>query len=34
MDDTSTIAEATHPPGIVVEIVGIEKGYCGQCEDN
>jgi hypothetical protein len=24
MDDTGTMAEATHPPGIVVKIVGIE----------
>ena len=29
MDDTGTMAEATHPPGIIVEIVGIEKGNCG-----
>jgi len=33
MDDTGTTAEATHPPGIIVEIVGIEKGDRGRsCE--
>ena len=31
MDDTGTTAEATHPPGIIVEIVGIEKGDRGRC---
>jgi hypothetical protein len=31
MDDTGTMAEATHPPGIIVEIVGIEKGNRGRC---
>ncbi len=35
MDDTSTMAEAIHPPGIVVEIVGIEKDDCGcSCEEH
>ena len=35
MDDTGTTAEATHPPGIIVEIVGIEKGNRGRlCEDH
>ncbi len=33
MDDTGTMAKATHPSGIVVEIVGIEKGNRGHlCE--
>jgi hypothetical protein len=35
MDDTSTMAEATHPTGIVVKIVGIEKGDRGcSCEEH
>jgi hypothetical protein len=35
MDDTGTMAKATHPPGIVVEIVGIEKGDRGcSCEEH
>jgi hypothetical protein len=35
MDDTGTMAKATHPPGIVVKIVGIEKGDCGcSCEEH
>ena len=35
MDDTGTTAEATHPPGIIVEIVGIEKGDRGRsCEEH
>ena len=35
MDDTGTTAEATHPPGILVEIVGIEKGDRGRlCEEH
>ena len=35
MDDTSTMAKATHLPGIVIKIVGIEKGYRGRlCEEH
>jgi hypothetical protein len=34
MDDTGTTAEATHPPGILVEIVGIEKGDRGRLQSN
>jgi hypothetical protein len=35
MDDTGTMAEATHLPGIVVEIVEIEKGDRGRsCEEH
>ncbi len=35
MDDTGTMAKATHSPGIVVEIVGIEKGDRGRsCEEH
>ena len=35
MDDTGTTSEATHPPGILVEIVGIEKGDRGRsCEEH
>jgi len=35
MDDTSTTAEATHPPGIIMEFVGIEKGDRGRsCEEH
>jgi len=35
MDDTGTTAEATHPPGITIEIVGIEKGDRGRsCEEH
>ena len=35
MDDTGTMAKATHPPGIVVKIVGIEKGDRGRsCEEH
>ena len=35
MGDTGTMAEATHPPGIVVKIVGIEKGDRGRsCEEH
>ncbi len=35
MDDTGTTAEAAHPPGIMVEIVGIEKGDRGRsCEEH
>jgi len=35
MDDTGTMAEATHPPGIIVDIVGIEKGdRCRSCEEH
>ena len=35
MDDTGTMAEATHLLGIVVEIVGIEKGDRGRlCEEH
>ena len=35
MDDTGKMAEATHPPGIVVEIVGIDKGDRGRsCEEH
>ncbi len=35
MDDTGTTAEATHPPGIIAEIVGIEKGDRGcSCEEH
>jgi len=35
MDDTGTTAEATHPPGIIIEIVGIEKGNRGHsCEEH
>ena len=33
MDDTSTMAEATHPPGIIVEMVGIEKGNRGRSRE-
>ena len=25
MDDTGTMAKATHPPGIVIEIVGMRR---------
>jgi hypothetical protein len=32
---TTTMAEVTHPSGIVIEIVGIEKGDCGcSCEEH
>ena len=31
MDDTT--AEATHPPGIIVKIVGIEKGNHGRSSE-
>ena len=35
MDDTGTMAEATHPPGIAVKIVGIEIGNHGRlCEEH
>ena len=35
MDDTGTMAEAAHPTGIIVEIVGIEKGDWGRlCEEH
>jgi hypothetical protein len=35
MDDTGTMAKATHPPDIVVKIVGIEKGNRGRsCEEH
>jgi len=35
MVDTGTTAEATHPPGIIVEIMGIEKGDRGRsCEEH
>ena len=35
MDDTGTMAEATHPLGIVVKIVGIEKSNRGHsCEEH
>ena len=35
MDDTSKLAEATHPTGVGVEIVGIDKGDRGRsCEEH
>jgi hypothetical protein len=33
MDDTSKLAEATHPTGVGVEIVGIDKGDRGRSCD-
>jgi hypothetical protein len=33
VDDTGKMAEATHPPGIVVEIVGIDKGDRGRSSE-